>query len=612
MEVKPGYKQTEVGVIPEDWELNSLDSIATVTSGKRLPLGRSLIDQETPHPYIRVTDMRPGTVSLTDIQFVPVDVFPAIKRFRIFQDDLFISVAGSLGIVGKIPPELDGANLTENADRITNISCSRDYLLHVLLSPLIQNTIKSLQTVGAQPKLALTRIRKFDIPLPPTLTEQRAIAEALSDADALIESLEQLIAKKRLIKQGAMQELLTGKRRLPGFEGEWVVKSFGEICSRLLNGGTPSTHREEFWTGKIPWISGADILDQSVGQIRRYITEDAVKKSATNVIEKGNLLVVTRTGVGKIAIAPFDIAISQDFTGVHLNEEVADTNFIFRYLDANSFLLRNLIQGTSISGITRETLTSIVLTLPPSLEEQSAIAAILSDMDAEIAALEVRLAKSRQLKQGMMQELLTGRIRLVSASPRILPLSKKDSPKHSWQFNEAVVIAVLASHFGSEQYPLGRKRYNKISYLLHHHAEKKAEGYLKKAAGPYNPGTKYGGSEAIAIKKGYIRQHTRDKLKGFIAGENINEAKEFFVKWYGNTALRWLEQFRFRTNDELELVTTVHMSIEDLKKSGSLIGVGQVKQVIQDHPEWKAKLERDLFSDANIARAINECTRLFQ
>jgi type I restriction enzyme, S subunit len=213
-EKAPGHKHTEVGLIPADWEVKPLDSTAFVTSGKRLPLGHSLTEHETPHPYIRVTDMRPGTVSFSDLKFVPTDAFPAIKRYRIFKDDIFISVAGTLGIVGKVPPKLDGANLTENADRITNITCSQDYLLHVLMSPLIQNTINSLQTVGAQPKLALTRIRKFDIPLPPTKAEQEGIATILSDMDAEVAGLEAKLAKARQIKEGMVQELLTGRIRL--------------------------------------------------------------------------------------------------------------------------------------------------------------------------------------------------------------------------------------------------------------------------------------------------------------------------------------------------------------------------------------------------------------
>lgn len=229
MELKPGYKLTEVGVIPEAWDVKAVEQVGFVTSGKRLPLGSSLVDQPTPHPYIRVTDMRPGTVCLSEIKFVPERVFPAIKRYRIYQSDIFISVAGTLGIVGKVPPELDGANLTENADRITNISCSRDYLLHVLSSPLIQSTIDSIRTVGAQPKLALARIRKFAIPLSPIEAEQRAIATALSDVDALLDGLERLIAKKRDLKQAAMQQLLTGQTRLPGFHGEWETLPAREI-----------------------------------------------------------------------------------------------------------------------------------------------------------------------------------------------------------------------------------------------------------------------------------------------------------------------------------------------------------------------------------------------
>ena len=180
MDLNPGFKHTEAGAIPDDWTVKSLDQISLVTSGKRLPLGKSLTDHETAHPYIRVTDMRPGTVSLSDLRFVPVDVFPSIKRYRIFKDDIFISVAGSLGIVGRIPVELDGANLTENADRITNISCSQGFLLHVMMAPPIQSTIESLRTVGAQPKLALTRIRKFAIPLPPTKAEQKRQTAAFS------------------------------------------------------------------------------------------------------------------------------------------------------------------------------------------------------------------------------------------------------------------------------------------------------------------------------------------------------------------------------------------------------------------------------------------------
>jgi type I restriction enzyme S subunit len=165
--IPEGFKETEVGIIPNDWRVLAINDVSEVRSGKRLPLGKSLTDKETDHFYIRVADMSMGSVSLNDIKYLPNDVYPSIKNYCIFNDDIFISVAGTLGLVGKIPPILNGANLTENADRLTNISCVRDYLLYVLMSWLIQNKIEAEKTLGAQPKLALARIRKFQIPLPP-------------------------------------------------------------------------------------------------------------------------------------------------------------------------------------------------------------------------------------------------------------------------------------------------------------------------------------------------------------------------------------------------------------------------------------------------------------
>ncbi len=246
----------------------------------------------------------------------------------------------------------------------------------------------------------------------PSLNEQQSIATALSDVDTLITSLDKLIAKKRDIKQTTMQQLLTGKTRLPEFRDAWVVKTLGEIGEEFVNGGTPSTQKSEYWQGKIPWITGADIIDQRVSEIRRFITAEAIKNSATNIIEKCNLLLVTRTGVGKLAIAPFDVAISQDITGIYVKKELALIEYLFHYFNYNAEILRNLNQGTSIAGITRETLLSTKIYLP-SLSEQQAIATVLSDMDAEIVALEQKRDKVRALKQGMMQELLTAKTRLV-------------------------------------------------------------------------------------------------------------------------------------------------------------------------------------------------------
>jgi type I restriction enzyme S subunit len=188
----------------------------------------------------------------------------------------------------------------------------------------------------------------------------------------------------------------------------------------------------------------------------------------------------------------------------------------------------------------------------------------------------------------------------------------KASKPHSWAFNEAVVISTLAKHFGKEEFPLGRKRYTKLSYLLHRHVERQAEGYLKKAAGPYNPKTKYGGPERIALESGYIREHKSGPYTGFVAGHNITLAEGYFEKWYGPDAIQWLEQFRFKKNDDLELLATVDMAAVELCTIGKNVDVAGVKGVIRGHPEWQAKLDRPVFSDANIARAIQISRQLFE
>ena len=156
-----------------------------------------------------------------------------------------------------------------------------------------------------------------------------------------------------------------------------------DIVQKFHNGGTPDTTNKEYWDGDIPWITGADFENQKVNRIRRNVTHEGVQNSATNIIPKGNLLVVTRMGVGKLAIAPFDIAISQDITGIILDSEKSFTDYVYWYLDHKANRLRSIIQGTSINGLLREDLESFCIPLAP-VEEQRKISKILSSINDEI------------------------------------------------------------------------------------------------------------------------------------------------------------------------------------------------------------------------------------
>lgn len=176
---------SEIGKIPAKWGIKKIAEIADVKGGKRLPKGFTLVDEDTGIPYIRVSDMYMGGINLDGIKYVPLEVADKIKRYKISKDDLFISVAGTLGIVGEVPEELDNANLTENADKLCNIKCDKTYLCYYLQSDYFKKMVESVMTIGAQPKLALTRITEFNVALP-DMSEQKEIAHILKNMDLII------------------------------------------------------------------------------------------------------------------------------------------------------------------------------------------------------------------------------------------------------------------------------------------------------------------------------------------------------------------------------------------------------------------------------------------
>ncbi|MEJ5201490.1 MAG: restriction endonuclease subunit S [Anaerolineales bacterium] len=413
--VPKGYKRTEVGVIPEEWEVTPLEKIAKVKGGKRLPKGFTLVSSPNSHPYIRVSDMFMGGVNTDNLLYVPDEAYHYIQDYRIYLDDIFISVAGSLGIVGKIPQELNGANLTENADRITEISCDRDYLLYWLSSKVIQKLIQSNMTVGAQPKLAIKRIQEFPIVLPPFIEEQRAIAEVLSDVDSLLAALDRLIAKKRAVKQAAMLDLLTGRVRLPGFEGAWRRKELRDIANIFKGQGLSKS--KVFKNGQYPCILYGELFttyQRVIKEIYSYTDlQEGILSQCGDILIPGS----TTTNGNDLSIAfallVENVLIGGDINIIRLTSDEFDSVFLAYYL---THIKRKEIaersQGITIIHLYGKDLNDLEIDVP-SFREQTAIAAVLSDLDAEITALERERAKWQDIKQGMMNDLLTGKVRLV-------------------------------------------------------------------------------------------------------------------------------------------------------------------------------------------------------
>jgi len=254
------------------------------------------------------------------------------------------------------------------------------------------------------------------VPMPvPPLPEQRAIATALSDVDALLGALDRLIAKKRDLKQAAMQQLLTGQTRLPGFQGEWEVKRLGELAG-IRSGGTPSTTEPRFWDGDVPWCTPTDITalngHKYLSETSRKITEQGLKSSSAEMIPANSIVMTSRATIGECAVNKVSVSTNQGFKNFVPFQPV-DVDFLYYLLTTQKQGFISLCGGSTFLEIGKRHLTAYEVRLPAEKAEQTAIAAVLTDMDAELTALEQRQAKTRALKQGMMQELLTGRTRLV-------------------------------------------------------------------------------------------------------------------------------------------------------------------------------------------------------
>jgi type I restriction enzyme S subunit len=413
MELKPGYKQTEVGVIPEEWSLHPLGSIGKWFSG-----GTPSMSVEAywsgDIPWVSPKDMKvPRLHDAID----HITTKAVASGTRLLPVGAILIVTRGMILVHSVPVARAEVALAFNQD-IKAVVASKDTDNEFLLYWLAANAecLRGLTTESTHGTKRLPTEMLFrELVACPPIAEQRAIAEALSDADALIESLERLIAKKRSVKQGAMQELLTGKKRLPGFSGEWEVKRLSDIAE-IRSGGTPSTAQPSFWDGDILWCTPTDITalkgHKYLSETSRKITVQGLKYSSAEMIPANSIVMTSRATIGECAINTVPVSTNQGFKNFVLFETV-DVEFLYYLLTTKKQDFISLCGGSTFLEIGKTQLAIFEIELPSTKNEQTAIAATLSDMDAEIAALEAKLGKARQVKQGMMQELLTGRIRLV-------------------------------------------------------------------------------------------------------------------------------------------------------------------------------------------------------
>lgn len=408
---QPERQSKYLGILPEDWVAVPFGQIV---SSSQYGLN-SLASESGRYTMLRMKNLQDGAINTNDLVYVDLDDEEAAK-YLLEDGDFLLNRTNSADLIGKTAlfelkkPFVFASYLIRF--KINKTKADPRFVNYFLNSEKGEQRLKSFSTKGAsQVNLNPTTLKiHYYIPLPP-LPEQRKIAEILSTWDRAIELTEQLIAAKQRRKQALMQRLLTGKVRFPGFAEPWEEVRLVDVCLSLKGGGTPSTEIESFWKGDIPWITGADFGDMSIATIRRHITEEAVANSASDIAPKGSLLVVSRTGVGKLAIAPVRIAYSQDITGIVLDEKKVDTFYVLYSLESSIPRLARFNQGTSINGVTRTDLKNHRIKIGP-IDEQRRIGAVLRHAVDEVTLLRSHLDVLHWQKKGLMQQLLTGKWRV--------------------------------------------------------------------------------------------------------------------------------------------------------------------------------------------------------
>lgn len=410
-----GYKQTEFGLIPNDWLLCTFkDVLTTFSSGAT--------------PYRGIPEYYTGNIrwiSSGELNYnVIYDTIEHISANAVRNTNLHIHNPGTflMAITGLEAEGTRGKCAFVGATAATNQSCLAingsdrmcvEYLFWFYRMWGDYLAFKYCQGTKQQSYTAAI-VKKLPIYCPATIKEQAKIAEALSDVDALIAALDKKITKKRLIKQGAMQQLLTGIKRLRGFAKNWTQNKFGTLYEYAAEGSTPDTSNYLYYnTKEIPFVRIEDTETKYITTTKKHISKYGLNNCSAWLVPQNSIIFTNGATIGNVAINKIPVATKQGILGIIFKERY-DIEYLYYLLSSQYFqqeVMNRVSKGTFATIILRN-LDDIFVNIPSSIKEQQAIATILSDMDKEIADLEACRDKYKLIKSGMMQKLLTGQIRL--------------------------------------------------------------------------------------------------------------------------------------------------------------------------------------------------------
>lgn len=415
--IRDGYKKTELGIIPDDWDVKKLGDIANIDSDNL----KSDTDPNYSFKYISLENVETG--ELKKVSYCVFGFAPSRARRKVQKNDILVATVrpnlkSHLFVKFEVSDLICSTGFSVIRCNLEN--CNAAFIYHHFFADFIEKQFNTLLVGSNYPAVNSSDIKNLKIPLPP-LSEQKAIAHALSDVDNLITAIDQLITKKRNLKQGTMQELLTGKKRLPGFSGKWEVKKLGDI-GKFKNGINKG--KKDFGFG-YPFVNLLDIFGQAKlsNNSSLGLVNSNQKERNDYDLRKGDILFVRSSvkpeGVGLTSVILEDLnnSVYSGFLIRFRNLDLLDLDLGYKqYCFYEESFRKKIIDSSTVSAntnINQDALKNMEIKLPPTIEEQKAIAEILTDMDKEIEALEKKRDKYKAIKQGMMQELLTGKTRII-------------------------------------------------------------------------------------------------------------------------------------------------------------------------------------------------------
>lgn len=557
--IETKFKQTEIGLIPNDWVIKTTKEFADITTGSQNT--QDHVNNGKYPFYVRS---------------------PKVERINnyIFDTEGVVTAGDGVG-TGKTFHYVNGKfGLHQRCYLVYNyIGVSAKYF-YWIFSQFFYQRIQSMTAKSSVDSVRKEMIANMYIPLPPTITEQQHIAEALSNIDQLIFSLSKIIEKKRLIKQGAMQQLLTGKKRLPGFDGEWKERELGLLVNIQRGSMLKSS---EYLFGNVPVIAGG--------------TTPAGFHNVAN--RRGRTITISASGANAGYISYYKEPIFATDCSTISEGDGYYIDFIYYSLLFNQKEIFRLQTGGAQPHIHPKDIAPLKVAIPCTYDEQVAIANILTTMDNEIESLKEEREKYVHIKEGMMHKLLTGQIRLIKAETRQTALSKTRAA--NVHFKRCVLAAEIADRLCGEK-TFGHVKMEKLIFLTERLCHIDIDShYHRDAAGPYD-NRALRSIDSQMKKQQWFAVTKKDKGYQYQPMEKRGEHKKYFDRYYSDVLPMFdkiINTFKTSSTEQCEIVATIYSAWDDLLHGGRPFSDEDIlDEVLNNWHESKRRIERSRWQKA--------------